>query len=68
MQYIIQSSIVLKYYTELMSPVTKILKKYSRCRNFEKYNENECEGYFIRLPPVEVPLWGRNKVAFSVLL
>ena len=26
MQYIIQSSIVLKYYTELMSPVTKILK------------------------------------------
>ena len=26
MQYIIQSSIVLKYYTKLMSPVTKMLK------------------------------------------
>ena len=36
MQYIIQSYIVLKYYTELMSPVTKILKNFSRLANFEK--------------------------------
>ena len=36
MQYIIQSSIVLKYYTELMSPVTKILKNLAESWNFEK--------------------------------
>ena len=52
MQYIIQSSIVLKYYTELMSPVTKMLKKTA---NFEKKHQNECEGDFIRLPPIEGP-------------
>ena len=67
MQYIIQSSIVLKYYTELMSAVTffsKYLGKAAKKTNFEKQGQNECEGYFIRIPPIEVPLWGRNKVDF----
>ena len=31
-----QSSIIIKYYTELMSPVTKILKNLAKGWNFEK--------------------------------